>query len=284
MKNKIVPYLTFMTGLILSGVAAFFSIIGLTTLFSGAYWSVVVMGSTLEIAKLVSISWLYHNWNKASLSLKAYLFSAILILMLITSMGIFGYLSKAHIEQKVSLSTGLGSDITLLKNDVKIKQDAIDDLDKQLNVIDSSINKMLEKGQAKDSLRASDKQKKKRDDLTKQKNELIKELTPLRQKLIKYKSEYDKIEAELGPVKYLAEWIYGPSDEKILDKTVRYVILILILVFDPLAVFLLIAFNVSIYEKKSEQSEQMEFVEIHNHQIHTHGNRKRKRRRRRRKK
>jgi hypothetical protein len=273
MKNKLLSYITFITGLILSGVAGFFSIVGLTTLFSGAYWSVVVMGTTLEISKLVAISWLYNNWYKASKSLRAYLLSAILILMLVTSMGIFGYLSRAHIEQKVSLSTGVGSDITILKNDIKIKEDSIKDLERQIGVIDSSIDKMLEKGQAKDSLKASDNQKKKRDDLVKQKNTMIKELMPLKEQMVKYENEYKKIESELGPIKYIAEWIYGPADEKILDKTVRYVIILLILVFDPLAVFLLIAYNVSIRHKDYEN---IEFVEMKPF--------RRKRRRRRRKK
>lgn len=259
MKNRLLPYITFMTGIILSGVAGFFSIIGLTTLFSGAYWSVVVMGTTLEISKLVSVSWLYHNWKRASRGLKAYLLSAILILMLVTSMGIFGYLSRAHIEQKIALSTGVGSDITVLQNDIKIKQDAIKDLDRQITVIDSSIDKMLEKGQAKDSLKASDNQKKKRDELVLKKNNLLKELTPLKTQMVKYESEYKKVESELGPIKYIAEWVYGPTDEKILDKTVRYVILILIVVFDPLAIFLLIAYNVSI---KQRDYENLEYVEI----------------------
>ena len=263
-----------MTGIILSGVAGFFSIIGLTTLFSGAYWSVVVMGTTLEISKLVSVSWLYNNWKRASRGLKIYLLTAILVLMFITSMGIFGYLSRAHIEQKVALSTGVGSDITVLQNDIKIKEDAIKDIDRQITVIDSSIDKMLEKGQAKDSLKASDNQKKKRDELVLKKNVLIKELTPLKTQMVKYESEYKKVESELGPIKYIAEWVYGPTDEKILDKTVRYVIIVIIVVFDPLAVFLLIAYNVSVRQRDYENLEYVEINPI----------RRRKRRKRRRRK
>ena len=274
MKNKLLPYITFMTGIILSGVAGFFSIIGLTTLFSGAYWSVVVMGTTLEISKLVAVSWLYNNWKRASRGLKIYLLTAILVLMFITSMGIFGYLSRAHIEQKVALSTGVGSDITVLQNDIKIKEDAIKDIDRQITVIDSSIDKMLEKGQAKDSLKASDNQKKKRDELVTKKNVLIKELSPLKTQMVKYESEYKKVESELGPIKYIAEWVYGPTDEKILDKTVRYVIIVIIVVFDPLAVFLLIAYNVSVRQRDYENLEYVEINPI----------RRRKRRKRRRRK
>lgn len=276
MKNKLLPYITFMTGIILSGVAGFFSIIGLTTLFSGAYWSVVVMGTTLEISKLVAVSWLYNNWKRASRGLKIYLLTAILILMFITSMGIFGYLSRAHIEQKVSLSTGVGSDITVLQNQIKIKEDLIKDLDKQIMVIDSSIDKMLEKGQAKDSLKASDSQRKKRDDLVNRKNSIITELSPLKIQMVKHNNDYKKIESELGPIKYIAEWVYGPTDEKILDKTVRYVIVILILVFDPLAVFLLIAYNVSVRQRDYENLEYVEMRPFRRRRRRKRRNKKRK--------
>lgn len=274
MKNKLIPYITFITGIVLSGVAGFFSIAGLTTLFSGAFWSVVVMGTILEISKLVAISWLYNNWNRASFALRSYLFIAILVLMIITSMGIFGYLSRAHIDQKVSLSTGVGSEMTILKNDIQNKESEIADINKQLSVIDTSIDKMLDKGQAKDSLKASDSQKKKRDDLVLKKNTLTKELTDLKTQMIKHDNDYKKIEAELGPIKYIAEAVYGQTSEEILDKSVRYVILILIIVFDPLAVFLLIAFNVSMRQKDYDN---LEFVEMRPF-------RRRRRRRRRNKK
>lgn len=274
MKQKILPWLTFFTGLLLSGVAGFFSIVGLATLFAASFWSVVVMGTTLEVSKLVAVSWLYNNWNRASLALKSYLFLAILVLMIITSMGIFGYLSKAHIDQKTNMNTGISTDIEILKNNIKVKEDAISDINKQISVIDSSIDKMLEKGQAKDSLKASDAQKKKRDELVQSKNALIKELSPLKTDMVRQESEHRKIEAELGPIKYLAEWYYGEVNEKVLDMSVRYVILILIVVFDPLAVFLLIAFNVSM---RHRDYTQMEYVDMNFHK-----KKKKKRRRRRR--
>lgn len=274
MKQKILPWLTFSTGLLLSGVAGFFSIVGLATLFAASFWSVVVMGTTLEVSKLVAVSWLYNNWNRASLALKSYLFLAILVLMIITSMGIFGYLSKAHIDQKTNMNTGISTDIEILKNNIKVKEDAISDINKQISVIDSSIDKMLEKGQAKDSLKASDAQKKKRDELVQSKNALIKELSPLKTDMVRQESEHRKIEAELGPIKYLAEWYYGEVNEKVLDMSVRYVILILIVVFDPLAVFLLIAFNVSM---RHRDYTQMEYVDVNFHK-----KKKKKRRRRRR--
>lgn len=246
MTNTILAGIVFLTGISLSAVAAFYSIIGLTTIFSGAFWPIIIMGSVLEISKLVSVSWLHHNWKITTNLVKVYMISAILILMLITSMGIFGFLSKAHIEQQLKLNTGVSTEIQVIDNQIKIKEDAIKDIDKQLSVIDNSINSMIEKGKAKDSLTASEKQKKNREDLVKRKNVEITELNALKTKRIGLDSEYKKLEAEIGPLKYVAQFFYDKSDHKTLDNAVTYMILLIIFVFDPLAIFLLIAFNQNI--------------------------------------
>lgn len=254
----ILPIIVFLTGLSLSGAAAYYSILGLTAIFSGAFWPVVIMGTTLELAKLVAVSWLYHYWKKTPKFIKAYLIFAIFVLMLITSMGIFGFLSRAHIEQQVRITTGVSNELSILDAKVKLKQEEIADIDKQIAFIDDSINKLIEKGQARSSLNAADNQKKNRNDLVKKKDVINKELQPLRIEQIKLQSEVKKVEAEVGPIKYVAEFIYGTSDEKILDKAVRFVILILILVFDPLAILLLVAFNISIVKNDFD----MEFFEM----------------------
>lgn len=249
-----------LTGLALSSAAAYYSIIGLTAIFSGAFWPIVIMGSTLELAKLVSVSWLYHYWKETPKIIKYYFVFAIVVLMLITSMGIFGFLSKAHIEQQLRINTGVANEILIIDNTIKTKEMEITDLDKQIAVIDNSINKLIEKGQARSSLNAADAQKKNRADLVKRKDERVDALNPLREKKITLESEIKKIEAEVGPIKYVAELIYGESDAKILDKAVRFVIIILIFVFDPLAVLLLLAFNISIRQK--DDYETMEYMEM----------------------
>lgn len=260
MKTNFLAFLVLVTGLILSSAAGFYSIIGLTAIFSGAFWPVVIMGSTLELAKLVSVSWLYHYWGHVPKFIKYYLVFAITVLMLITSMGIFGFLSRAHIEQQVKINTGVANQIELIDNSIKTKEMEIADIDKQIAVIDDSINKMIEKGQARSSLNAANAQKKNRDDLVKKKDLKVNDLTPLREKKIGLEAEMRKVEAEVGPIKYVAELIYGESDAKILDKAVRFVIIILIFVFDPLAVLLLLAFNISIKNRDFH----MEFFEIRN--------------------
>ena len=259
MYNTILAGIVFLSGISLSAVAAFYSIIGLTTLFSGAFWPVIIMGSVLEIAKLVSVSWLHHNWKETTAFVKSYLIFAILVLMLITSMGIFGYLSRAHIEQQVKINTGVSSDIRILNNQIKTKEDTINDINKQISFIDDSISKMIEKGKTKDSLAASDKQRKTRDELVSKRDREITELNTIKTKKIQSEAESKKVEAEIGPLKYVAEFFYGESSEKVVDKAVTYVILIIILVFDPLAIFLLIAFNQTLAKRKDEYD--IEFFE-----------------------
>ena len=238
-------YIVFVTGVAISAVAAYYSIIGLTTIFAGAFWPVVIMGSVLEIGKLVATSWLYNNWTVAPKFIKYYLSSAVVLLMFITSMGIFGFLSKAHIEQSLSLNTGVVDQVQVVNNQIKFVEDSIKDLDRQIEQIDNAISKMTERNQAQSSLRAADQQRKNRTDLVNRKQQEIGKLSPLKEQKIKLESEFKKIEAEVGPIKYVAELIYGGSDKEVVDKAIRFVIILLIFVFDPLAVLLLLAFNIS---------------------------------------
>ena len=227
-------------------MAAYYSIVGLTAIFSGAFWSIVIMGSVLEVGKLVSVSWLYNNWKYTPFLIKTYLVSAIMVLMLITSMGIFGFLSKAHIEQEVAMNTGVADQIQILDNEIKFIEDAIQDIDKQVSQIDAAITKLTDRGQAQTSLNSADRQRKNRDALISKKKEEINKIVEVKKQKIKLESEFKKIEAEVGPIKYVAELIYGNSEKNLVDKAVRFVILLLIMVFDPLAVLLLLAFNISI--------------------------------------
>lgn len=257
MKNKLLPFIVFLTGIAISTVAAYYSIIGLTTIFAGAFWSIVIMGTVLEIGKIVAVSWLYNNWNVAPLLIKTYLTSAVIVLMLITSMGIFGLLSKYHIDQQVSINTGAYEQIQIIDSKIKIHADAISELDRQITQINNAIEKIAEKGTGQAALNASNQQRRTRDDLIKRKQEEIRLQSDLRIQKIKLESENKKIEAELGPIKYVAELIYGSSDANVVDKSIRLVIILIILTFDPLAILLLIAFNISI-----TKDDVPEFVEI----------------------
>jgi len=245
-----INYLALLSALAVSGVSAYYSIIGLTTIFSSQFWPVVIMGTVLEFGKLVTASWLYRNWDMSSILIRTYLTSAVIVLMLITSMGIFGFLSKAHIEQSLNINNGGREQVAIIQNNIDVQKQYIDDLNKQIQQIDAAINKMTDRGQANSSLRAADQQRKTRDSLVLKKDIHVKNISTLTQERIKYESESRKLEAEVGPIKYIAELIYENGEAANLERAVRYVIILLVLVFDPLAVILLIAANQGIAEQK----------------------------------
>lgn len=260
MKNKLLPYLVLATGLLISAVAAYFSILGLTTIFSGAFWPVFIMGSVLEMGKLVAISWLYNNWVITPKIIKVPLSGSIIILMLITSMGIFGLLSKAHIDQQLKLSVGASSEIATIDSQIKIHEDIIRGYDTQIAQIDSALEKMISQGQAQQSLYAADIQRKNRVAILQQKQKEVEAQTPLKLKKSRLEAEYKSVEAEVGPIKYVAELIYGSDDKTTVEKAVRITIIALIIVFDPLAILLLIAFNISL-QRKGDMKE-LEFFDV----------------------
>lgn len=247
----IIDYLALITALSLSSVSAYYSIIGLTAIFAGSFWPVVIMGTTLEVSKIISTSWLYRNWKNSPLLLKTYLTLAIIILMVISSMGIFGFLSKAHIEQNLQISTGDADQIQIVQTKIDNEQATIDDLNKQIAQIDAAVTKMTDKGQAQSSLQAAEKQRKVRDDLTKQKTQHVESLSNFKTVKVKLESSVKKNEAEVGPIKYIAAAIYGTSGPDTLELAVRWVIILLVSVFDPLAVVLLLAANHGLNRKKN---------------------------------
>jgi hypothetical protein len=215
-------------------------------LFAGAVIPIIAMGSALEVGKLVAASWLYNNWNSdVPRLLKAYLFGAIIVLIFITSMGIFGFLSKAHLDQ-VKPTSSNNIKIQLLNNQINQQQTIIDRSQKTLDQLDKALDVYIENEFVTRGLKERQKQEEERQQL----NTAIKNASDKISKLSNEKGsltlEQDKIEAEVGPIKYVAELIYGENAEGNFDKAVRIVILILIFVFDPLAVLLLIAANISL--------------------------------------
>ena len=222
-------YFTFLAAFLLSSIAAYYSVIGLAKIFVGAFWPIVFMGSVLEFAKLVTASWLYRNWKTAPILLRGYLTAAVLILMLITSMGIFGFLAKAHIDS--TLSSG--------QNTVELKT-----LNTQEKITHDRLDYLL--ARAKDPSTASNK-------LDRQIQDTQKELSSINKQRLPLLSEENKSLADIGPIKYVAELLYGIDDENGVDKAVRLVIMIIMVVFDPLAVLLLVAANMALVERKKKE-------------------------------
>ena len=238
--------LTFLSAISISIIAAGYSIIGLATLFAGAVIPIIAMGSALEVGKLVAASWLYNNWDSdVPRLLKAYLFGAIIILVFITSMGIFGFLSKAHLDQ-VKPTSSNNIKIELLDNQIKSQQLIIDRSQKTLTLLDKALEVYIDKEFVTRGLKERKKQEPERLELNTAIKEASNEIAKLSEEKGTLSLEQNKIEAEVGPIKYVAELIYGENAQDNFDKSVRIVILILIFVFDPLAVLLLIAANISL--------------------------------------
>jgi hypothetical protein len=258
--------LTFISAISISIIAAGYSIIGLATLFAGAAMPIVAMGSALEIGKLVAASWLYNNWSSTMVpkALKAYLFTAIIVLVFITSMGIFGFLSKAHLDQ-VKPTSGNTIKIKTIDNQIVRQQNIIDRSEKTLTQLDKSIEVFLNNDFASRGLKERQKQEEERNQLNTAIKSASDEISKLSNEKATLQLAQDKIEAEVGPIKYIAELIYGKDAQSYFDEAVRIVILILIFVFDPLAVLLLIAGNISLRQirlKKNltqlDEKEQLE--------------------------
>jgi predicted nucleic acid-binding Zn-ribbon protein len=256
--------LTFLSAISISVIAAGYSIIGLATLFAGAVIPIIAMGSALEVGKLVAASWLYNNWNSdVPRLLKGYLFGAIIVLIFITSLGIFGFLSKAHLDQ-VKPTSGNNIKIELLDKQINQQNLIIERAEKQISLLDKALEVYIDKEYVTRGLKERKKQEEERNTLNTAINEASDKIAELTNQKASLSLEQDKIEAEVGPIKYVAELIYGENAQDNFDKAVRFVILILIFVFDPLAVLLLIAANISLRQwrmkKQLTQSKKQEDI------------------------
>jgi len=238
-------YLTLFTALILSLSAAVYSILGLTAIFAAAFWPIVVLGGSLEIGKIVTTLWLHKYWTRAELQYKLYLCSAVVILMVLTSMGVFGFLSKAHLDQAVP-SGDIQAQVQIFDDKIQTQKDNIKTARSALTQMDSAVDQVMgrssdEKGADKAvAIRRS--QARERTALQNDISKAQTEITKLQEQRAPIASQARQVEAEVGPIKYIAALIYGDNPEaNILEKAVRWVIILIVIVFDPLALTLLLA-------------------------------------------
>ena len=256
-------YLTLISGISLSIIAAGYSIIGLAALFAGATSAIIAMGGALEVAKLVMASWLYNNWHSPLLpkSIKYYLTSAVVILIFITSVGIFGFLSKAHLDQVVPENNN-ALQIQIIDEQIGQRQNTISRSQTQLEKMDELVINTTEETSwfSSSSQRAIDERNNQREErllLEKTIDESLNKINELSDKKAGIRTEQLKLEADLGPIKYVAEFIYGDEAENHFDKAVRIIIIILIFVFDPVAVLMLISANISFKERRMRQEPEV---------------------------
>ena len=253
--------LTLLVALAISAVAAYYSIVGLMAIFAGATTAIAIMGIVLEIGKLICASWTFQNWKTSPLSLRTYFILAIVVLMLITSLGIFGFLSRAHITQ--SSPTALISE-RIERIDLKIdqRQIQINRYQGRLDTLDQALQRYIELGAISKGLSkigAMDNET----NLLKTKIEgLENEIDDLSDEKYGLKTELNLAEVEVGPIRYVASMLYDDVSESQLEEAVRWIIILLIFVFDPLAVVLVIAANISLRDYRRERKMSTKTVTV----------------------
>jgi hypothetical protein len=252
-------YFTLIVALLIEVVGAYYSITGLAAIFSGAIVPILIMGGSLELGKVVAAVWLKNNWERAGLQYKLYLLPAVAMLMLITSMGIFGFLSKAHNDQNL-VSGDVGSKIAIYDEKIKTAKDNIDANRKALKQMDEAVDQVMgrssdEKG-AEKAVAIRRGQLKERARLQSEIAAEQKIVAAISEERAPIAAEVRKVEAEVGPIKYIAKLIYDDNpDANILEKAVTWVIMIIVAVFDPLALVLILAAQQSIRWARDENEE-----------------------------
>jgi len=225
-------------GIAISAISAWYSIVGLTAIFAGAFWSIVIMGATLEIGKIVTATYLYRNWKSLSLLITTYFISAVMILMAITSMGTFGYLSKAHIEH-TSDSQNIDAKLERIDQMITRERERIVRAERVQSQLDASINSLIDQKYVVIGLEARRKQESERKDIAERIREYQTTIDKLTDEKIPLQQSMRDARREVGPIRYVAELIYGSSDTELMERSIRGIIILLVLVLDPLAILLI---------------------------------------------
>ena len=257
---------TLLVALTISAVAAYYSIAGLCAIFAAAVTPVIIMGAALEIGKITATVWLHKFWHRANIQFKLYLIPAIVVLMIITSMGIFGFLSKAHMDQGVTVGDSAAK-VAILDEKIATEKANIDSAKKALQQMDSQVDQMLsrttdDKGTNR-AVQIRKQQAGERKNLQKEITAAQQNISALQNERAPLAAQSRKIEAEVGPIKYIAALIYGDNpDANLLERAVRWVIILLVLVFDPLALVLILAAEQTIEwaraDRRAKKAEQPE--------------------------
>jgi hypothetical protein len=260
--DRAIAYLALISGLTISAVAVWYSVAGLVAIFAAAVVPIIIMGVALEISKLVATIWLKMNWHRAPVLMRTYLLTAIAVLMLITSMGIFGFLSKAHLDQAVPTGD-IAAKVAIIDEKIKTERDNIEAARRALTQMDATVDQTIARSSDE---KGADKAVALRRSQQRERTNLQNEIAAAQKKIATYNEERAPIakdlravEAEVGPIKYIAALIYGENpDANVLEKAVTWVIIIIVFVFDPLAVILLLASQYSFAWFRKEEEETPE--------------------------
>ena len=253
--------LTLLTALAISTVAAYYSIVGLMAIFAGATTAIAIMGVVLEIGKLVCASWTFQNWKTSPFTIRSYFIVAVVVLMLITSLGIFGFLSRAHITQS-SPTALLVERIERINLKVNQRQTQVSRYQGRLDTLDQALQRYIELGAISKGLSKIGAMDNETNLLKTKISTLETEIDELTDKKYGLKTELNLAEVEVGPIRYVASMIYDDVSESQLEEAVRWIIILLIFVFDPLAVVLVIAANISLRDYRKERKMATKTVTI----------------------
>jgi hypothetical protein len=263
----IFPIILLLTALVISGIAGYFSIIGLTYIFSASPLPIFIMGAALEVGKLVTASYVYRQWDSINVLMRTYFIISVIVLSLLTSMGIFGFLSKAHSDQNL-VSGDVLAKVAIYDEKIKISRENIESDRKAIKQLDDAVDQVM--GRSTDE-KGADKAVAIRRGQSKERSRLIadieaeqKKITSLNEERAPIAAEMRKVEAEVGPIKYIAAFMYGATDASILEKAVSWMIILIIVVFDPLAILLVIGANSMMQrdKKKTRHRNMKNSIEI----------------------
>ena len=240
-------YLMLVIAITISAIAAWYSVAGLAAIFAAAVVPVIIMGGALEAGKIVATVWLHNNWQRVSWAYKTYLVPAIVFLMLLTSMGIFGFLSKGHADQSIVSGDSM-SKVAIYDEKIKSERDNIDQAKRALEQMNAQVDQMMSRTDtdrgAERAVAIRKQQARERANLQAEITKSQKAIQKLQEERAPLAAEFRKVEAEVGPIKYIAALIYGDNpDQNLLEAAVRWVIILIVVVFDPLALCLILAAN-----------------------------------------
>jgi len=224
-----INYLALATAIFLSVIAAYYSVAGLAAIFAAAVIPIVIMGASLELAKVVAASWVYQNWNTAPKVIKYYLVVSVVVLMFITSLGTFGFLSKAHLDQNL-VGVGTNVELKIIEQQIQNEQRRIDNAQRSLITLD----RLVDNASTEAASKVRDQQARERARILNEISAASNNLKTLNSQAAPLRKDSAKIAAEVGPIKYIADLIYGDQAEGVLEKAVRAVIILIVAVFDPL--------------------------------------------------
>lgn len=253
-----ITILTLLAGLSLSVISAYFSIIGLLIIFPTSFWPILAMGVSLEAAKVIAILWLKQNWSTPSIFVRTYLLISVLVLMSITSIGTYGFLSKAHIEQGASTVDNTPKIVQFGDQIDRMKAQVADD-EKIIKQLDSTVDSYLGKDRTDKSLAVRKSQVPQRKQLRNDIDEIQKRIDDLTNQKFQLESAVRKVQLDVGPIRYIAELFYGVADDATqnIESAVRLFTLLIVLSLDPFAISLLMASNNTMLRMKDEKEEAL---------------------------